>query len=50
MHQDTAKFLDEHGESAKVDRERDLADREAKAADADRSEAAAELEGHLADP
>ena len=38
MHQDAAKFFDEHDESAKADRERDLADREAQAAEADRDE------------
>lgn len=40
MHQNAAKFFDEHDESGKADRERDLADREAQAAEADRDEAA----------
>jgi hypothetical protein len=40
MHQDAAKFFDEHDESDKADRERDLADRETQAAEADRDEAA----------
>ena len=44
MHQDAEKFFDEHDESGKADRERDLADREAQAAEADRGEAAAGLE------
>ena len=43
MHRDAAKFFDEHDESGKADRERDLADREAQAAEADRGKAAAEV-------
>jgi len=44
MHQAAAEFFDEHDQSGKADRERDLADQEARAAEADRSEAAARLE------
>jgi hypothetical protein len=44
MHQDAAEFFDEHDEPGKADRERDLADREARAAEADRGEAVADPE------
>jgi len=45
MHQYAAEFFDEHDESGKADRERDLSDREAQHAEADRGIAA-----ELADP
>src|SRR5436190_14464383 len=38
MHQDAAKFFDEHDESGKADREPDLAGHQARAAEADRWE------------
>ncbi len=44
MHQYAAELFDEYDEPGKADRERGLADREAQKAEADRYEAAAELE------
>jgi hypothetical protein len=35
MHQHAAEFFDEHGEHGKADREREVADREARAAETD---------------
>lgn len=50
MHQGAAEFFEEHGEPGKADRERDLADRNAQAAEADRREAATDIEDLPSDP
>lgn len=44
MHQRAAEFFAERDEPGKADRERDLADRNAQAAESDRREAAADIE------
>ena len=50
MHQGAAEFFEEHDEPGKAGRERDLADKEAQAAEADRREAAADIEELPSDP
>jgi hypothetical protein len=46
MHQHAAEFFDEHGEHGKADRERELADREARDAETDPRELAAGKKNH----
>ena len=46
MHQHAAEFFDEHGEHGKADRERELADREARDAETDPREPAAGTKSH----
>ena len=48
MYQHAAEFFDEHGEHGKADRERELADREARDAETDPREPAAGMKSqHL---
>jgi hypothetical protein len=46
MYQHAAEFFDEHGEHGKADRERALADREARDAETDPREPAAGMKSH----
>jgi hypothetical protein len=46
MYQQAAEFLDEHGEHGKADRERELANREARDAETDPREPAAGMKSH----
>jgi len=46
MYQQAAEFLDEHGEHGKADRERELADREARDAETDPREPVAGMKSH----
>jgi hypothetical protein len=46
MNQHAAEFFDEHGEHGKADRERELADREARDAETDPREPAAGMKSH----
>ena len=46
MYQHAAEFFDEHGEHGKADRERELADREARDAETDPREPVAGMKSH----
>ena len=46
MYQHAAEFVDEHGEHGKADRERELADREARDAETDPREPVAGMKSH----
>ena len=46
MYQHAAEFFDEHGEHGKADRERELADREARDAETDPREPVARMKSH----
>ena len=46
MYQHAAEFFDEHGEHGKADRERELADREARDAETGPREPAAGMKSH----
>jgi hypothetical protein len=46
MHRRAAEFFDEHGEHGKADRERELADREARDAETDPREPVAGMKSH----
>ena len=46
MYQHAAEFFDEHGEHGKADRERELADREARDAETDPREPVAGMNSH----
>ena len=46
MHQHAAEFFDEHGEHGKADRERELADRDARDAETDPRELTAGMKSH----
>lgn len=50
MHRGAAEFFEEHDEPGKAGRERELAEREAQAAEADRREAATDMEDLPSDP
>jgi hypothetical protein len=50
MYQHAAEFFDEHGEHGKADRERELADHEARDAETGPREPVAGMKSHLTNP